>query len=306
VPLFYDDYEKVELWGKDLYEHLHEVYSKMARYCVLFVSAEYAAKVWTTHERRASQVRALSEKQREYILPARFDDTEVPGLNTNIKHVDCRTTSPLQLADMIIEKLGGFQRRNFLPNDLDLLYVAMGVKTKGGREHIDVQARRFFQSFVRMDTNERKVVAAVLLNGCIAELPDNLHMSLDLLRRITGFPTVRIQELLTGVQALGIVCAERATQAEHDHAWHPQDSQVVLEFHTFLAGPHGGPATHLAQVILKTVAQNYCEEHTAFPVENADFGTLSSKVSSRHRHDDTVAASVPKAAPPRKAKKRRR
>jgi len=26
VKVFYDEYEKVDMWGKDLYEHLHDVY----------------------------------------------------------------------------------------------------------------------------------------------------------------------------------------------------------------------------------------------------------------------------------------
>ena len=50
---FYDDYEKAEMWGKDLSEHLDRVYQKDARYCVLFASEAYARKVWTTHERRS-------------------------------------------------------------------------------------------------------------------------------------------------------------------------------------------------------------------------------------------------------------
>ena len=29
IRVFYDEYEEVALWGKDLYEHLHEVYSQL-------------------------------------------------------------------------------------------------------------------------------------------------------------------------------------------------------------------------------------------------------------------------------------
>jgi len=42
VNVFYDGYEKAVLSGKDLYE----------RFCLMLVSAAYAAKVWPTHERR--------------------------------------------------------------------------------------------------------------------------------------------------------------------------------------------------------------------------------------------------------------
>jgi hypothetical protein len=52
VSVFYDNYEEASLWGKDLVEHLHKVYSGSARFCVMFISKHYAEKVWPTHERR--------------------------------------------------------------------------------------------------------------------------------------------------------------------------------------------------------------------------------------------------------------
>ena len=51
IDVFYDGFEKARLWGMNLYDHLHEVYSKRARHCLLIASAEYASKVWTNHER---------------------------------------------------------------------------------------------------------------------------------------------------------------------------------------------------------------------------------------------------------------
>ena len=56
-----------------------DVYREKARYCLMLVSAAYAAKVWTTHERKSAQARAFSQSA-EYILPVRFDETEIPGL----------------------------------------------------------------------------------------------------------------------------------------------------------------------------------------------------------------------------------
>jgi len=42
IRVFYDKYERVELWGKDLYSHLDFLYRYAARYCVVFVSKPYA------------------------------------------------------------------------------------------------------------------------------------------------------------------------------------------------------------------------------------------------------------------------
>ena len=39
VHVFYDQDEKVELWGKDLYEYFADVYQNSSRYCVIFISS---------------------------------------------------------------------------------------------------------------------------------------------------------------------------------------------------------------------------------------------------------------------------
>src|SRR5437762_3592834 len=97
IRVFYDEYQRVELWGKDLYAHLDEVYQNTARFCVLFASKAYADKLWTSHERQSAQARAFREN-REYILPARFDDTVIPGLRDTVGYIDLRSTSPEELA----------------------------------------------------------------------------------------------------------------------------------------------------------------------------------------------------------------
>jgi hypothetical protein len=104
IRVFYDQDEQATLWGKDLYEHLDDVYQRAARYCVLFASEHYARKVWTDHERKSAQARALREKE-EYILPVRFDDTEIPGLRPTIGYIDTRSTTSDELIDLILRKV---------------------------------------------------------------------------------------------------------------------------------------------------------------------------------------------------------
>jgi hypothetical protein len=104
IEFFYDEYEKTKLWGKDLYNHLDEVYQKKARYCVMFLSCYYAEKLWTNHERKSAQARAFTEKG-EYILPARFDNTEIPGIPPTIGYIDLRSLEPEEFGKLIIEKL---------------------------------------------------------------------------------------------------------------------------------------------------------------------------------------------------------
>ena len=104
VRCFYDADEEIGLWGKYLAEELPAIYSEQAAAVVVFVSAEYAARDWTRLERRAALNRAVLERG-EYVLPARFDDTALPGLLSDVSYVDLRTRTPQRFAAMIAEKL---------------------------------------------------------------------------------------------------------------------------------------------------------------------------------------------------------
>lgn len=106
VKVFYDLFEEADLWGKDLYVHLSEVYHKSAQFTVMFISKAYADKLWTNHERKAAQSRAFQEAQ-EYILPARFDDTEIPGVLSTVGYVSLKDRTPEDLVSLITRKLVG-------------------------------------------------------------------------------------------------------------------------------------------------------------------------------------------------------
>jgi hypothetical protein len=106
VSVFYDASQVASLWGKNLYEYLSDIYSKQARYCVVFLSRQYAEKLWTKHELKSMQARAFQES-REYILPARFDETEIPGLLPTIAYIDLTKYTPSKFATLIAEKVKG-------------------------------------------------------------------------------------------------------------------------------------------------------------------------------------------------------
>ncbi len=104
VRCFYDADEQVELWGRHLAEELPAVYAGQAALVVVFISAEYAAGDWTRVERQAALARAARER-REYVLPARFDDTVLPGLLDDVVAVDLRRHTPERFADLVAAKL---------------------------------------------------------------------------------------------------------------------------------------------------------------------------------------------------------
>lgn len=108
LKIFYDNHYKSELWGKDLYQYLSEIYSKTSKYCIVIVSENYASKLWTKHELRNAQERAFSDL-REYILPIKLDTTELPGLNKTIGYLNYPSLTVQEIAKIIIEKLSDNQ-----------------------------------------------------------------------------------------------------------------------------------------------------------------------------------------------------
>jgi hypothetical protein len=203
IRIFYDRDEQINLWGKDLYAHLDYIYQRAARYCILFISQSYASKVWTSHERQSAQARALNQADVEYVLPARFDDTVVPGLRDTIGYVDLRELSPSELASMVRVKVGRHVRYEYLPPKLDLLHERVGAKSSEDRHTAHVQADEFFLALKRMSDVERRVVLAVFHHGCGHDATIDTHLDVDLLRRLVEMPPSEILETLRGVRSLG-------------------------------------------------------------------------------------------------------
>lgn len=105
IAVFYDEFEANALWGKDGAEHFHRVFAHDAQYVVMFISTEYVAKSWTRHERQS----AISEQMKadvEYILPVRFDSSNVPGLPDTLQFLEAAQYTPAQLAVEIATKVG--------------------------------------------------------------------------------------------------------------------------------------------------------------------------------------------------------
>jgi hypothetical protein len=107
VRVFFDDDVKIQadLWGRDLIEEFQKIYGEKSKYCVVFVSKEYKEKVWTNLERRNALLRAINEK-REYLLPARFDNTEIPGILNSTHYINIANMKPQNFSHIILRKLG--------------------------------------------------------------------------------------------------------------------------------------------------------------------------------------------------------
>ena len=305
TKIFYDDYEKVSLWGKDLYTHLDYVYRKASRFCIVFISAAYASKVWTNHERRSAQARAIQENT-EYLLPARFDQTELPGLPPTIGYLDLNEVAPQELAVMILEKLGprivepGFPSK---PDRLldDLRIKGTGAKAKKIKKETTRVARSFYDALERMTIEERTAVAGVFAFGCIGELPDGVHVSLDYLSRMTRMPKAELLEALRSVRSLNFKTIVRDQPRDPAHRVGEllgDDQDLLLSFWS-QAVPASRDSTRVAQAAVNAAASHYCADHGLDVVRRLDFRRLSTAYTGAVilEREDGDAADVEVHAP---------
>ncbi|WP_110932621.1 toll/interleukin-1 receptor domain-containing protein [Paenibacillus bouchesdurhonensis] len=103
IKVFYDEFEELSLWGKDLFVYLDQLYQNSATYCVMFISEIYTKKAWCDLERNSAMYRQYLNG--EYILPVRLDGTEIHGITDRHGYLEAKNYSPVQLAEAIITKL---------------------------------------------------------------------------------------------------------------------------------------------------------------------------------------------------------
>jgi hypothetical protein len=283
INLFYDDYERAALWGRNLYTHLDWVYRVAGRFCVVFISKNYAKKVWTNHERESAQARALTENK-EYVLPARFDDTEIPGILPTIGYVDLRGMEPAALAELLQEKLGPKRSRPGFPPKVDRLTKQLSYKgnaaekKRKNKEARDI-AYSFYNALLRMTLEERRAVIGVYAFGCRAELPQGIHISLNLLSRMTKMPEVQLLDSLKAIRSLNF----KAILRDEPHPSEPNvlfeaDKDVLLDFWS-PAVPHSKDTNRVVYWTVTCAAHHFCEDHGLEVLTRLDFHRLSSTES---------------------------
>lgn len=105
ITVFYDDFpeQELDMWGKNLRDYLTGIFAGRAKYCVMFISAEYSQKTWPDFERQIIQARSMIDE--DMLLPARFDKTPIKGEIPTIKYIDISSMSPQKFADMITKKI---------------------------------------------------------------------------------------------------------------------------------------------------------------------------------------------------------
>lgn len=282
VRVFFDEYAQLDMWGKDLYTHLDDIYQNAAKYCVLFISKRYAKKVWTNHERESAQARAIRQHG-EYILPAKFDDTKIPGIRPTIGYINIKSVSSSDFADMIIKKLGDRPKEKYFPPVPDRLFKRLKARSNKSRLIAESRARDFFMSLSRMTIDEREVVFTLFMHHCPSELPDNVHIDMDLLRRLTGFAPSKIIRILKGISSLGFNSKIRSEKDSHGYLG--MQKVVVMEwFNNSTEDDIGGNCTDVAKEMIECGAEGYCTECGLKMLRRLDFSQMATVTASKDKH----------------------
>ena len=289
IRIFYDDYERAKLWGKNLYSHLHEIYTYSCQHCILFVSKDYAAKVWTNHERESAQARALQSKG-EYILPVRFDDTPIPGLANTVGYIDGTRVAPAELAGLMVKKLADRPRHNYLPSVPDRLYERLGIENVPQAQNAaSRQAYLFLQVLIRMTPDERAAVVALMRFACAHRTPTNIHIDVDLLHRYTGKSVAELERLLGEVRSLGFQCSVREATDQDEQTQGAVLGKVQffdLNWRSLTDDDDDYAALVVACEMIDGATEGRCEECGTELLDRLDFSQLATVTSLEEPHEE--------------------
>ena len=104
ISVFYDDFERIRLWGTLATEVFHLRFENDSEYVVMFISKNSVNKAWPTHERRSAISRMVGERK-DSVLPVSFDYTQLEGLPIDVLYEKASCNTPAELATKIAEKL---------------------------------------------------------------------------------------------------------------------------------------------------------------------------------------------------------
>jgi hypothetical protein len=134
---------------------------------------------------------------------------------------------------------------------------------------IYLRAHAFYRTLQRMTPQERSLVFAILCHTCPAGPPENAHISLDLLRRITGIPPSEALNMLKGLRSLHFRFEVRdepdhQTDQESDDpddilylAWFDLGAYENSEFNEDTALYSDGNATEIAYAMVAIASHVY-------------------------------------------------
>jgi hypothetical protein len=241
----------------------------------MFISKHFAEKVWTNHERKSAQAKAFVSNQ-EYILPARFDETEIPGLLQTIGYINAVEYSPKELAEFIKQKIGPLSKKEFFPDDPDILYKQAGAKTKKSKRQVFILGKHFFEQLKSMTKEERELLFETLANSCPSDFPENIHLNIELLRRKSKKTIDEIISMYSRLDCIGIKASIENHDNEKDNICKGYRIIKIIYYNLLSEVREPRNATFIPIAIIEVMREAFCPECARRAFVELDFSILSS------------------------------
>ena len=179
-------------------------------------------------------------------------------------------------------KIGPIERRDYFPREPDRLLEYLKSTTKEQSDLYQRISYQFMETLRRMTPEERSAIFTIFLHGCVAELPDNMHIDIELLRRHTGFTRSKLRRILSGINALGFT----------SEIWFDKDRDVrhlgVTELVVIKWGPRQSDlprnASDIVRAMLVVGMDGLCKKHGLAALERLDFSQLALATYSEDNH----------------------
>ena len=221
---FYDENERADLWGKDLYEHLSSVYKDQGHYCVMFLSEYYARELWPNHERKSAQARAFQEN-REYILPVRLDDTEIPGISPMVAYLDLRLLTIEEIYNDLVKKLSNTALQKTPSDGNDVPYPKNSKEESFNHELDQNGATESSDSFTDQDRMNTKSSISE------KEMSEMQHVFISYIRE----NKVEVDRIHQELESLGIKIWRDLQDINPGERWKRQIRKAIREGAFFIA-----------------------------------------------------------------------
>ena len=104
LSVFYDQFYKSELWGKNLSEWFKKIYGESSRFVLVLISHHYPVKDWTDFEFSIAKEEE-NKRDGEFILPMRLDETKLVGLPSDKAYLDFNREGLDAIVDCFVEKI---------------------------------------------------------------------------------------------------------------------------------------------------------------------------------------------------------
>lgn len=172
-----------------------------------------------------------------------------------------------------------------MPPVPDRLYYELGLSSPREEYVVVNRLRSLMSSLERTTAEERRALFAAFTLGCPTALPQNIHISLDLLRRDLGMAPAEVVGLLKDLRSLGF-----DVEVEHGHNGDENEKLVVIEWHDQrvydddegIDDPLDGSildsecGAGILSAVISIVQDDRCNQCIADAIEHLDFGFLAS------------------------------